>query len=143
MEDTAIMYSLFTRTSEFVKTKNDDLFDQFLMKGIFGSRNELTPLQSNNILTAIDHIDKKFNGTRNMYDMLCEFTHPNYAGAMGSYCSVDEEKHITYFGKEHVSLPVENGLIPLIICFDLFTDYYNSLAGQIKIMNDCYEQKSK
>jgi hypothetical protein len=143
MENTAMMYTLFTRTSEFVKTKDIDSFDQFLMKGIFGSRNEFTPLQSNNILTAIDHIDKKFTGTRDMYDILCEFTHPNYAGAMGAYCSIDEDEHITYFGKEHVNLPAENGLIPLLICFDLFTDYYNSLAKQIKIMNDYYEQKSE
>ena len=143
METTAMMYWLFNKTAEFSETKNVDAFDEFLMKGMFGGRDAGSPLSSYNILTAVDHIDKQINGTRAIYDILCEFTHPNYSGVMGSYSHIDDEQHITYFGKEHSKVQVEFGLIPLVACIEVFEEYYNSLAHTLKAINDFYERNSR
>ena len=138
VETTALMYLLSVKTTEFVETKNVILFDDFLMKGMFGSKDKKTPVESFNVLTLIDHLDKMFSGMREMYGGLCEFTHPNYSGLTGSYSSIDEVKHIALLGKNYSELPIEYGLIPLIVCVDLFTDYYNSLAKKLEAINDFF-----
>jgi hypothetical protein len=79
-----------------------------------------------------------FSGMREMYAGLCEFTHPNYSGLTGSYCSIDENEHIANLGRDNSGLPTHYGLIPLIVCADLFTDYYNSLAKKLEVINNFY-----
>ena len=140
MENTAILYSLHSKTESFIEARDEKVFDEFLMKGMFGSRNRASLLESYNVLTAIDRIDKVYEGTRKAYDNLSEFTHPNYDGVLGAYALIDQEKHITHLGKHHPSVPIEIGLIPLDICLEIFSDYYNSLAGQLKTVNDFYEK---
>ena len=142
METTAMMYWLSIKAKEFSETKDVDAFDEFLMKGMFGGRDVGSPLSPYNILTAVDHIDKQINGTRAIYDILCEFTHPNYAGVLGSYTHFDVQQHITYFGKEQSKVQIEFGLIPLVACIEVFEVIYNSLASTLKEINDSYARNS-
>jgi len=143
VENTAMMYWFSTKVAEFSETKNEDAFDQFLMKGMFGGRDPESPEESYNILTAVDHIDKLYKGIRVFYNTLSEFAHPNYSGVMGSYSNLDEEKYITYLGKEHANVSVQFGLMPLVVCLEVFIDYYNSTGLALKAINDSYEKNIK
>ncbi len=91
------------------------------------------------MLTAIDHLDKEFENLRKMYDTLCEFTHPNYSGVIGSYAKLDPKGHVLYLGKQHANPPLAFGLGPLIGCLGIFLDYYNDLADKLKALNESYE----
>lgn len=139
VETTAILFGLYQKTVEFNKTKDVEAFDQFLMKGMFGSKDPEGPVQPHNILTAVDHLEKQSKGFRHMYDILCEFTHPNYDGVMGSYGWVDESKHIIYLGKQYQELPAFVAVSPLVICMELFKEYYNKLSEEFGVANDYFE----
>ena len=75
VETTSMMYWLFTRSSDFLDKWDEEAYDKFLMKGLVGTRIKPVRLESHNVLTDLDHLDKKFEGLRRMYDELCEFTH--------------------------------------------------------------------
>ncbi len=141
VETTAMVYWLYQRSCEFVEKPDEDSFDEFLMKGMLGSRDGTTKHESYNVLTAVDRLDNEFDGLRQMYDTLCEFTHPNWSGVMGSYSKFDEEKYVLYLGKQHRKPPLAFGLGPLIGSLAIFQDYYNALADVLKAVNDRYEQK--
>ena len=142
VETTAMMYWLHEKASEFLQKKDENAFDEFLMKGMLGSKDGTTTQVSYNVLTAIDRLNKEFGGIRGMYDKLCEFTHPNWSGVMGSYSVADPEKFILHLGKHHRKPPLAFGLGPLIACLSIFTDYYNSSASILEEINGGYEQKA-
>ena len=139
VETAAMMYWLYKKTTEILDSKNEDVFDQFLMKGMLGSKDGTTHHESYNILTAVDHLNKEFKGFRDMYNTLCEFTHPNWSGVMGSYSKLDTEAHTLHLGKDHRKPPLAFGLGPLIGSLAVFQDYYNALADKLKAVNDGYE----
>ena len=141
VETTAMLYWLHQKSCDFLEKPDDDSYDEFLMKGMLGSKDGTTKLQSYNVLTAVDRLDKEFKGLRQMYDTLCEFTHPNWSGVMGSYSRSDKKKYILYLGKEHANPPLAFGLGPLIASLAIFQDYYNALADVVKHINDHYEKK--
>ena len=59
VETTAMVYWLYQRSSEFVEKADEDSFDEFLMKGMLGSRGDTTKNESYNVLTAVDRLDKE------------------------------------------------------------------------------------
>lgn len=140
VETTAMVYWLFQRSRDFLEKPDENLYDDFLMKGMLGSRDGTTKYDSYSILTAVDRLDKEFTGLRKMYDTLCEFTHPNWCGVMGSYSKVEEEKFILHLGKQHSTPPLAFGLGPLIGSLAIIQDYYNALADVLQLLNDGYEQ---
>lgn len=140
VETVAMTYWLHQKTTEFLESKDEKAYDEFLMRGTFGSKDSTPPPQPYNVLKAIDHLDKKFSGLRKMYDRLCEFTHPNYSGAMGSYSKLDSEGYILHLGESHGKPPISFGIVPLIASLTVFQDYYNALADKLKEMNDSYEK---
>jgi hypothetical protein len=141
-ETTAMMYWLYQKSREFLENANEDAYDEFLMKGMLGSKDGTTRLESYNVLTAVDRLDKNFKGLRQMYDTLCEFTHPNWSGVMGSYSRTDEKNYTLYLGKEHANPPVAFGIGPLIGSLAIFQDYYNALGDVLMAINQGYEQKN-
>lgn len=54
-----------------------------------------------NILTMIDHLDKRIGGGvfRRSYDLMSEFAHPNWSGVAGLYSRNDVPNFATHFGK--------------------------------------------
>ena len=85
VETCALCFVLRKKCEGFIKSPDEDEFDNFLMRGITGGKMEKAKHESINVLTCIDHVDKEFNNFRNMYDVLCEYAHPNYLGTLDSY----------------------------------------------------------
>ena len=142
VETTAMMYWLWKKSREFLDSRDEKKYDEFLMRGMLGSRDDTTPHQSLSVLTAVDHLDREFDGLRKMYDTLCEFTHPNWSGAMGAYSRMDEEAFTLYLGKEHASPPLAYGLGPLIGSLAICQDYYDATAELLQSINTRYEENS-
>ncbi|RWA52106.1 hypothetical protein AU476_19270 [Cupriavidus sp. UYMSc13B] len=141
VETTAMVFRLHQKSKEFMAKHDIKAYDQFLMKGLLGSRDGTTSEESHNVLTAIKHLNKEFDGLEQMYATLCEFTHPNYSGAMGSYSRLDRKNHTLLLGKEHRTPPLAFGLGPLIGCLAIFTDYYNAAGQAIAQVNEWFEKE--
>ena len=139
VETTAVTYWLYQKSYEFIEKHNDEAFNEFLMKGMLGSKDGTTNYESYNVLTAIDRLDKEFPGLRDMYNSLCEFTHPNWSGVMGSYSRTEKEKYLLHLGKEHRPPPLAFGLGPLIGALVMFQHYYDTLATVLASINDYYD----
>ena len=114
VETASIIFWLHEKVSDFFLSKDVKLLDDFLMKAMLGSRDGTTDLESYNILTAVDHVNKRFSGFRRMYDRMREFTHPNWSGSLGCYGKIDEKKHQLNLGANLLRPPIEFGLDPLI-----------------------------
>ena len=82
-----------------------------------------------NILTIIDHADKKIPKLRKNYDRLSEFAHPNWSGALGAYGSRDEDTLITWFKPNKSDLaPVKRISLSLtILSVQMIEEAYNEL----------------
>jgi hypothetical protein len=83
---------------EHTKNTDPESIHKLLVSGVFGRKDVDSfgmPIQ---VLTAIDHMDKEFQGSRSEYDHLCEYAHPNLKGGFGTYVRTDEHTLETYFG---------------------------------------------
>jgi hypothetical protein len=130
LETTAVMFQFRQKSEAFLNSGDVDAYEAFIKKGLLGSRDGSTEEESQNILTIIRHCEKKFSGIEAMYARLCEYTHPNFAGVLGSYATVDKRSWTLHLGKTLNPPHLVIGLAPLMGCLDIFTEYYNS-AGEV------------
>lgn len=140
VETAAFTYWLHHQLSSFFSHKNPAQLDQFLMRVLVGSRDKTTPVESCNVLTAIDKLDKEYQWFRKGYDRLCEFTHPNWGGLLGTYGRINHDKYELELGVPAREPPITFGLVPLSAASLLFEHYYNELAGLIEKRNAHFEQ---
>src|SRR5690625_7890922 len=91
METVALVFLLYKKLHQVNEEKKIGEIDEFLMNSTFGGRTEDSTLTSPNILTAIDHTNKKYDKFRQMYDSLSEFVHPNWFGTLGLYSILDDD----------------------------------------------------
>lgn len=82
-----------------------------------------------NVLTIVDHADKKLPGLRKHYDRLSEFAHPNWSGALGAYGDRDDETLITWFRSDKASLeyPKRIGLSLMVLTMQMIEEAYNEV----------------
>lgn len=142
IETVAMIYWLHEKVTEFLSSKDIQKLDEFLMRAMLGSRDGTTSLESYNVLTAVDRVDKAFPDFRQMYDRLCEFTHPNWSGLLGSYGKTDRERFKPRLGSDLRKPPLAFGLAPLIGGLTIFEHYYNDLAELLHKLNDYFDSPS-
>jgi hypothetical protein len=128
METLAMLYLLYVKVDRVVTSRELGEIDDFLMRGIFGWRNETLAAQPLNILKAVDELDRKFKGYRRLYDDLSEFVHPNWSGTSGAYGNLIKDKYKVELGAECSTLPPETGLPNLLASLVCFKYYYNALS---------------
>jgi hypothetical protein len=99
-ETAALLFYTYTKIDIVVKSRDISEIDDILMRIMFGQRQqqitEDTYISAINILTVIDLLDKEMGklgvqGIRDLYDSLCEFAHPNFCGAFGSYAETAKD----------------------------------------------------
>jgi len=135
-ETTSVLYWLYKNLKQVCATKELGNIDEFFMKSLFGSKNEERLIESYNILTAIDHTDKDFQGYRNAYNSLSEFAHPNWSGLFGAYSKLNREKIILELGKEVGNIPLSVALPLLLGALTLFIDCYNEMETYLLQFNE-------
>jgi len=119
-ETTSVLYWLYKSLEKVCTKKELGNIDEFFMKSLFGSKNGEMPLESYNILTAIDHTDKVFKGYKNAYNSLSEFAHPNWPGLLGAYSNLNRKKICLELGKDVGNIPISSSLSLLVGALTLF-----------------------
>ena len=128
METAALFYWLHKRLERVVDSNNIEDIDDFLMNVLFGWKGNKDLKEPYNILKAVDHLNKKVPHFRRAYDVLSEFTHPNYCGVHGAYGKIDKKNIWTDLGAEKRNVPIISGLSPLVGSLELFTYYYDEMT---------------
>lgn len=98
VETTAVQYYVYQKLTLLTEEANHQSIHKLFMSAVFGRKDQEwrhSPIQ---VLTAIDHLDKKFPGFRSEYDRLCEYAHPNLGGGYGTYVRREGDRFESYFG---------------------------------------------
>jgi hypothetical protein len=92
-ETVAVLYYGYKKINNSVELNSPGGVGLFLHRALWGTKlkgEEELP-KAIQVLTAIDHLNKAYKGTRKDYDFLCEIAHPNFAGTGLLYFSHDFE----------------------------------------------------
>jgi len=138
-ETAALAYHAYKHIERVVETGKIGNIDDTLMKVLFGERLPETEWKSVNILTPIDKLDKEAKGVRAMYEVLCEFAHPNWAGAMGAYAKADQDFFTLDFDQKHENIPPEAGLEALVAALLAFEHSESSMSGMLADFTKIHE----
>ena len=139
-ETTAVLYFLYNKLKDVIGKKTLDDIDDVLMKFLFGGRTKVAPVESYNILTAINHTDKTFRSYRTAYDDLSEFAHPNWSGVSGAYSKLDRNTMILYLGKKYSNVPLMMALPLLAGSLELFCHYYDAMDHYCSEFNELCDE---
>jgi hypothetical protein len=143
LETTSTLFVLSARIHESLKRRDLSGVDESLMKMLFGGRSEMAPERAINVLSHLDKMDKKYEGTRWWYDELSEYTHPNFPGLMGSYGNIDEEEFIVHLGinERTEEAGIKFGVSALCSCLEVAVYIYNQMGGPLgEFCLLCHEQ---
>lgn len=146
MESSAAIFYLYYKLDEFMKDKDIYKFDEFIMRCLLGQRiDNKYNIKSINIMTMIEKTEKQFNGFLELYNDLCEYTHPNWSGVMGFYSTTNRKKHITEFSSPNTVNQLATGLpalkASLLIVVEVSNIISEVMGKVIKLCNElCQKQ---
>lgn len=106
VETVAMQYAVRKKIGALADASDSRGIHALVMSVVFGRRDKGDdwPNKSMNVLTAIDHLDKRFSGFRSEYDRLSEYAHPGLAGGYGMYVRTEGERLRSYFGQNPLRL---------------------------------------
>jgi hypothetical protein len=139
VETFALFYALHERLVRFLAAKNSADLDDFLMRSLVGARNRPEMPSSINVLTLIDRVEKIIPGFRSVYDSLCEYTHPNWAGTLGAFGEIDQEAFELKLGLNERTPAWKTGVAALSGALMAFRHYYNDSANLVQQLNSYFE----
>lgn len=136
-----MVFVLHERVAQFLADGNVEELDKFLMTSLMGSRTNPDLPRSNNILTLIDRMNNSIDGVRSTYDALCESTHPNWVGTMGSFGKIDREQFELKLGSYDKTNGFSVGVNALLGALMTFEKCYNELADLTYGLNAYFEAR--
>ncbi|MCD6392519.1 MAG: hypothetical protein J7M40_03330 [Planctomycetes bacterium] len=139
-ETAALMYYVYRHIEKVVETRELGDIDNTLMKVLFGDKLPDSDIESINLLTAIDKLDKITPYVRDLYDSLCEFTHPNWSGAMGAYAKTGKDFYDLKFAQKDNNVPAEIGLFALIAALGTFEHSARELSDILPAFTKIHEE---
>ncbi len=132
LETVAGVHMLNRRISGVREVEQFEGFMDFLMQAAFGSRNESSDFKALNVLTMLDHLNKKY-GTEDQYDHLSEYTHPNLKGGLMAYSDIDRKTFSVELGINPGGLPLFSfGLGDLDLILMIGIDEYKAIEKDIR-----------
>lgn len=142
METESLFLTFIDRLKESLATRAIDNIRSFLGNSLAGVKDEQirkfkginnpgTKLEPINVLTLIKNVGKKITSYPLHYASLCEFSHPNAAGIIGAYVTLDRSTNTASFGKNKKLTP-ELALPQLVVSLQAFTHFYNQSAILVK-----------
>jgi hypothetical protein len=136
-ETASVLFCHHKEITDFNINHDVQKLNKFIDSVLTGSRDKSTPFGSINILTHIDKVDKDYPGFREMYDVLSEYTHPNFSGTLVSFGKYDEENSRLILGKTQYPTQADGMFAPFIYSLMVFANCYNNLVELLFDM-DCY-----
>ncbi len=128
LETCSILFYLYLLVDEAVTSEKVGDIDEKLMKLLLGGRKGYTKYESINILTIVKKIDKLNPEYSNMYEILSEYSHPNWSGCHNAYANIDKGNVKLDLTESSEKIKMEIGLFPLVGAIELFKLYYNKLG---------------
>ena len=139
VESFALFYAFYEELVRFIDIKNIGALDDFLKCSLVSARNDDELPSPKNILNWIDRIDKQIPEFRSNYDILCEYTHPNYSGTLGAFGDIDYKKLKIRLGLKQ-DIPARTvGISNLLASLLGFKIYYNETAGLMNQLDSYFE----
>lgn len=112
---------------------NFDAFSLVTSQLVAGRKNERAGPIAINVITMLDHGERRYPGLRRIYDSLSESAHPNFDGLVWGYSKVDYDEHETNFSNRWMALYGEGHLNAIDLCMLTFHHEYNDVwADQIE-----------
>ena len=106
---------------------------------LFGMRHrDSVGFTSKNVLSLIDKLDRRYKGYRDLYDRLCEYTHPNLPGGLGAFYAGTDSKGLMQLHPTSISIASTDVIVPLFMaCVLALTESRKTedLVRQAKLMN--------
>lgn len=106
---------------------------------LFGMRHRSSGgFTSRNVLTLVDKADKRTKGFRDLYDKLCEYTHPNFPGGLGAFNAGIDSRRIIHLDSTSVGIARRAVIGPLFFaCFETLkqASLTDSLVRSARLMN--------
>jgi hypothetical protein len=132
IENTALISRLVDVFDQRASLSPQAMSEQ-LIQLLFGTREWEQMPKAVNILTCVEHVDKKVQGIEQVHKSLSEYAHPNWKGVMMLYSQTDREKYITYFGRDLVNKDGHIASISAAIMgsVGLFEHLYNKIADEM------------
>jgi hypothetical protein len=97
-ETVAVLIYLNQNTDKVLKGQLD--FRDFSLKSaklLIGSKDGSTELGNVNIMTCLQHADKRYEGFLALFGVLSETAHPSFEGMMGGYVAIDHDEKVARF----------------------------------------------
>lgn len=141
VEAVAVCYALHEHVERFLVDRSANNLDDFLVRSLVGARNNPEMPTATNILKFIDQAEKTLPQFRSVYDNLCEYTHPNWAGMMGSFGAVDRDTLDLKLGPNPRTSAFAIGVSALSGSLMTFHHYYNESGDLILRLNDHFEAR--
>ncbi len=100
-------------------------FIEITNRQMFGSKNQLTKLESINILTVLNKCEERYPGIVDIYNSLSESAHPNFDGVCMGYSKVEKDNYKTMFKNRWVEQFGSSQLNLIEKCIKTMEDEYN------------------
>lgn len=100
LESSALLFYIGKKINGTIESNSTGDIDSILMSvlmGYSGDKKEKSKAKPIQVLTAVDHAEKKVPGYRREYDHLSDYTHPNWFGSHNMYAKIKDGEYITEF----------------------------------------------
>ncbi|MEH6702404.1 hypothetical protein [Parasphingorhabdus sp.] len=94
---------------------------------LLGSRNDERGPRSINIITVLDHGNKRYPGLKKLYANLSESAHPSFEGLCTGYSKIDHDEFETNFSNRWMELYGERHTSSMQLCMETFHYEYNEV----------------
>ena len=133
LETVAGVHMLNKRILEVREDKQFWEFVDFLWRASFGSRDKSSKFEAFSVLTMVDHLYKEYGASRDQYDHLSEYAHPNLKGGLMAYSDIDKKTLSVELGINPGGLPLGIfGLGDLELILEMGIDKYETLEKDMK-----------
>lgn len=141
IETTALLFSTSERLNKSLIANNFAELSQFLDRAILGNRLknktlDTIDLQSVNVLTCIEALEKRMESLRDFYDIFSEYAHPNMHGVVGSYSKFDPDDNTTHYGIYDKANMLKIAIESLVIILNEFISIYETFGENILKYNN-------
>lgn len=125
-------------------------FSEKTSQMLLGCKNKSTTVSNINIVTVLNHANKRYDGISNLYASLSESAHPSYEGLCRGYSRVDHDNLTTYFENRWHNLHGASYMEILELCITVFEHEYNDVWDNLFVQleqwieeNDAHLEKTK
>jgi hypothetical protein len=137
-ETVAQLHYFKLKLTDFIDNPNIPEIADFAIRMSWGSKERSSHPDPIQILTALKHLNKEFPGSQDEYFHLCEYAHPNFKGALGTYARIERTSLEVAFGINPQNLPMVafglGGLDNILTIAGHLYDAYMSVEANFRTM---------